>query len=1723
MIHLPGYYILEKLIEEESYNLYKAYSAERNKMVGLKVINSNDKDAQIAGAIHDYYMSNNLAENSVLKALKLENHGDKVYIVTELYRGQTIRKWLENGLPNIERFLHISLTISDVLAMIHQEHIILKSLQPQNILIDSNSKSIKITGFNEATRLSSELQQPYIASYDIKEQISYWSPEQTGRMNHPLDYRTDLYSLGIIFYEMLTGSVPFTMESHAEMVHAHLAITPKSPHEINETVSLQVSNIVMKLLEKSPQKRYQSVYGLIQDLEKCVEQLQKEKQISLFNLGEYDVIGMFEKPNKLFGREQEISQLLNEYEHFKKGSNRLLLLSGSSGVGKTALVNELHKLLIQEKGYYISGKFTQLQKDTPYAPLVQAFQELIKQILSEGTENTEKWANILSTELASYTEVIAEFIPEIEWIIGEQANVVDLPPEGVHNRFLFAVKSFVHVFARKEHPLVLFLDDLQWADQGTIDLLQYLLQNAESNYLLIIGAYREDEVSIGHPFEIMLNQIKEKVTISVKPLEFLDVLEWINLVFSLEEDEASVLCEVVYRITHGKPFFIVQLLQLFYDEEIVSFQSHTGKWQVNMNQLQNLSITDTIIPYILNRLDKLSNETKEILQLASCLGNSFDLRMLSIIAKDSYAGTARKLWSALEEGVIIPLDSRYKWIYPDENIPFLSTKPPTYRFFHDNVLQAIYMTMSIEQQEKYHLQIGNILLVSSGNEKYDEHIFDIVKHLNIARHHLNFDQQLALADWNRIAGEKAKASAALDAALNFFTIGKELLPVSIWDAQYYETTIKIMTGLGETQYLTKDFVEAEKTFETILVHARTLKDKARIYNLKITLYTHIHQVEKAMNAGLEGVSLFKWRIKTNPKRWEVAKEYLLTKRALGNRKGESLLQLPQVQEENSRMAMEILINTNASAYHVDQNLATIIMLRALRLTLKHGDMDVTALVYNNYALTLSAGFNDYEGSYQFGELAIAHAEKYGDTALKARVYFVFGSFVNHWKRHIRYNIDYLEQSQQMSIESGNLHLASATASFIGIILFIKGDSLQIVADGIDRQHMIARENKYVISDNFLNEMSDWIKVLSNPSKQISWDLPEFTNDPSAIIVHHTFRLQMTYLFKDKYEALQIIEKMDKLVDDTLVLVVVPEYFFYYCLWMAKLMKSKFISKKEGMKRINKKVVKLKQWAKHSPENYLHQYLLVKAEIESVHKISQEATHLYRRAILLAEENGFLHDTATANECAAHYYLAEGLPKSAQAYMADAYLYYLKWGANRIAANLLNEYPNLIKQSENRIIIPSIENESLNLHAVFQVAAVISSEINFDQLVMKIMNTLLTYGGAERVCLMLSQKNKLQIVADNDINGDVHVYQHRKDIDKQKHLPVTIIDYVARSHDNLVLGHACQEGDFIRDGYISDNRVKSILCLPILNQRKLTGILYLENNQVSNAFTKDIIDLLILLASQVAISIENTYLYSNLEAEVKKRTSSLNLVNKDLMDANHLLAQSRQERIDLLANISHDLRSPISTVRGYVDAILDGLIDDPEQLQSYLTVIKGRLGSLNVLIQDLFELAQLELGNSRFSMDVIPIDQLFTHLCSQFEVEIREANLDYLWNLPSSTDGKFPLVEVDVARIEQVFMNLVTNAIKYTKEGSITISLSLEGDSQAIISVEDEGQGIPSLELPYIFDRFYTKKRKSQSQGYGLGLVISKEIIAHHQGEISVTSEEERGTKFSVSLPIFDID
>ncbi|MBS4209393.1 ATP-binding sensor histidine kinase [Bacillus sp. FJAT-50079] len=1726
-MNLPGYEMIQELDTNRSWNFYSAFDQSSGKTVLIKGhVKEHTNSHDLAAATHEFHLMKELHMNGMLVPIALEKHWNRPFLIMEPFDGISLSTFMNNKKIDIDMFINIAKELTAMINKLHNHHVIHKNIQPDNILVNKQATRVKLTGFYHAAKLRRENHRSHVNPYTLGRQLMYIAPEQTGRLYRYLDYRSDLYSLGVVFYEMLTGNVPFEREDPIELVHAHIAKNPVPPIEVNPFLPQMLSEIVMKLLAKMPESRYQSASGLTYDLIEFEKLWKAEETTSQFLLAQKDTPQSFEIGEKLYGREEAIESLLSAFEHTCKGHCTFVLIPGVSGIGKTALVNEVQKPLVRNKGYFISGKFDQLKSQVPYAPLIHAFQDLLKQAMAEGEKSIRNWKARLESELGAYLPVIAKILPEIKWITGELPEPEVLPAIETKNRNRYALLTFVHVFAQEQHPLVLFFDDLQWADQATLDLVQFILSQQKTSYLFVIGAYRDNEVDITHPFRVMLNELQEHEglmkSIPLKPLQKKHIEEWVANSLLCEVNEGAELASLMYKITQGNPFFMKQLFQSFYDQQLIKYDEKQIKWISDPLKLSKLDIQEDIIRFIAKRFYKLPEETQKLLKLASCIGNQFDLNVLSAVYEKNSVVTTNTLWKGLEEGLLLPLSPSYKWIYSNEDLQVKEEQPLLYRFLHDRVQQAIYSTMTTEELENNHLTIGKLLLdYYTGKNSFEEYIFVIVNHLNHCRNRLNNNEKLQLAEWNTIAGEKAKQGAAFKASLSFFTIAKELLGENGWET-HNELTTKITIGLGEVEYLDNEFENAEKRFDEALERVQSKQDQLKIYNLKIALYIHLHRVEEAVDCGLKALQLFGLTLNKRPGKAAIAWEFLQTKIALRTRKANDLKRLPKMKEGDERLIMQTLINMNAPAYHVDQNLATLLMLKAFNYMMKHGTVDLSALVYNNYSLILSAGFHQYKDSYEYGQLALHYAENSQNSHLLGRVYFVYASFVNHWKKHLMFNQQYLERSQKYCIESGNFHLAGAASSFICIASFLQGHRLVGTLQIIDQQLQFTKQIQYDLSKNFLNELTYWIDILQETAKVPDWNLVQMTDDQSAEIVHYTLRLQLTYILDEQDVAKSLLKKLNQLVDSSLVLIIAPEYYFYEALWMMKMYSSEKVERRLYIrKRLKKHLSLWKRWAKESPENYLHKYLLIKAEEARMKKRMSKAALLYDQAIVQAQKNGFIQDTAIANECAGYFYFGRGLPYVAKVYIQAAHSAYENWGASRKALLLRNKHRDLFVDGNQAVIqTDELEQYSFDYATVMKAAQAFSGEIVLEKLIARLMDIVLENSGAQKAVMFLKIEEQLKAVAQGNIKKTITLIDEEDVVE----YPANIVHYVERSLDPVVLTNGAVTGVFTNDDYMKAYDPKSILCFPILHQGKLIGALYLENNMVTHAFTKERIDLLNFLSSQAAISLENAFLYRNLEKKVKERTALLESAYENLEKANQHLAQEEKRRRQFLSDISHDLRSPLTSAQGYIEAILDGVIEKEEDQFLYLERSHQRLLTLNRMIHDLFELAKLESRGLSFDMEYVPCDQLLKHLSNQFEPDIIDAHLTFTMLIEShSQENRYPLVKVDIRRMEQVIQNLVSNAIKFTKTGGITLQYTYdEFNKEAMFTLEDTGVGISKDELPFIFERFYTKSSE-RKDGHGLGLAICKEIIHYHQGEITAESIEGQGTRFNISLPVYELE
>lgn len=1709
---LKGYQSLEVVSSHQYSTLYKGFSISTRRTVLIKTINDNYITSKLIDSIHhEWKLTNSLKDNELLCPIAREEDEYNPLVLYEYFPCMTLREYMLNsGKIELKNFLTIAIKITSGLVNLSQHQIVHKNINPSTILINPSSSDLKLTGLQYAQKMGVE-NHSYLNLEETDIELAYISPEQTERINRKVDARSDLYSIGVIFYEMLSGHLPFVEKTRFDLIHAHITKQPPILAEMNQSIPRNLSNIIMKLLSKSPIDRYRSPYGLREDLLIC-QRLLEDNFLPIFEVGKKDPYLNIESiNNRLYGRKVEAEKLASICRNLEVGKSQLVFITGESGTGKSALVDEVKQQFTKEQAFFIKGKFDLLIKHSPYSAFIDAFKLLIKQILTEDETIIQQWSERIENEIGSNLAAILNVLPEMKWLVEKEIDQTVITSENAQTHFYYCFQKLVRVFAQQNRPLILFLDDLQWADTASLGLLEYLLSNHDTHSLLVIGAYRQSEVLENHKLTQTILNIEKEVTIYTISLQLLPertIQEWLTAYFLENVEGVTTLASTIYRITQGNPFFIKQILRSFFEKRILYFDQVRGTWKMDAKKLVEATFQDNVVIYLINRIKQLPEITQSLLKFAACIGNEFELQMLSELSNQNEDETSLIIQDAVEIGLLISLNKSENSTKQSLD---LKSSPKLYRFIHDRVQQTIYSTLAEHERASIHLKIGKRLSQES-SKLTDSNLVDTVYHLNIARDHLQREERINLASLNVDTGMFSIQTAAFQAALSYFTIAYDLLGDE-WE-NHYDLTFKLFKGWGEAQYVNSQFSQSEGTFNTLIEQAKTKEEQFLIYHLKITLYTHQHRVEEAVDAGMSVLQLFNQNFTRNPSKLQVAKEIFLVKLALFGKKPRDILNLAEIDSEENRLIIKMLISLNGPSFHVDQNLAAIFMLKAMRMTIQHGLTEMSPLVFNNFALILSSGLNDYKLSYEFGKLALSYAEGKCDVAITGRVYFVFASFVNHWKNHLKENITYFEKSQKHCIQAGNMHLAGANSSFIVISHFLKGSRLEILKGVIQAQKSFIEEIQYPISAGFMSEMQEWIDYLTN-EKTKEWTFNKIIDDDSAKIIHYTIRLKMAYLFDKDHFAAKVLQELSPIVTKRLTLVIAPEFFFFEALCMLKLAREKnykLFSKKELYKKIKRDLRQLETYASMSPINYQSKKMLVMAELAAITGDKVKAEHCFEEAIKSSEKYQFLHTIAICQEAAGRYYADQKRHNIAGVYLKEAYNSYLNWGAKKKAQQLLIKYETYTNLNERKLPEGYDQHaEQYDLNAVYKAAQIISSEMNIQKLLEKVLHITMEHAGATKGTILFKEDDVLSIAVQTNTES-------QSEVDFSNN----IVKYVNRTGEIVHLDHACAIGIFKKDDYVVRTNAKSIICLPIYLNHKLVGILYLENDKVSHVFTKERFKLIMLLITQAAISIENALLYKHMEDKVNQRTIELEQVNQTLAETNHNLAQSEEMRRELLSNISHDLRAPIASVQGYMEAILDGFAQTEEKRNEFIRNSILRIKGLNVLINDLFDLTQLEAGNISFSFDYVPIDQLLENIKKQFLHEVTSKNLTLELLLIKGSQQIFPLVEIDIERIGQVFANLLTNAIKHTTVGGIQLQLEIEEETVLIIC-RDTGLGIHTEDLPYIFEKNYTKSIHSTKKGHGLGLSICKEIIKRHNGEIWAESKPGVGTTIFIHLPIVRIE
>jgi len=1472
-------YALEPLRKDQDFVLYRGHANEGDpsSILLLTTVSRLPTHEALKRIEQEYSLKNELDPTWAARPMALSQYNERRALILEDPRGEPLNLLIQ-GPMEMKQLLHVAVGLANALRELHKRHLIHKDLKPSNILVDFAGGRVRLTGFGIASQLGRERQLPDAPEF-IAGTLAYMSPEQTGRMNRSIDSRSDLYSLGIVLYEMLTGTLPFAASDPMEWVHCHIARQPVPPHEKMKNVPSSVSAIVMKLLAKTPEERYQTATGAENDLRRCLTEWETCGSIEEFRIGERDVPDQFLIPEKLYGRAPEIRTLLGAFDRVVDGGRpELVLVSGYSGIGKSAVVNELHKRLVPSRGLFASGKFDLYKRDIPYATLAQAFQSLIHSVLGKTEAELTQWRDALHKALDQNGQLIVDLVPALKVIIGEQPPVPELSMQDAQRRFHTVFRRFISVFARPEHPLALFLDDLQWLDAATLDLIEDLLTQSDVRHLMLIGAYRDNEVDSSHPLMRKLEAIRKAGAavqeIVLAPLTHEDLEQLIADALHCEPDRASPLAQLIHDKTAGNPFFAIQFVASLAEEGLLAFDHGEGRWSWELNRIHAKGYTENVVDLILGKLSRLPAETRNALKLLACLGNSTVFTTLRMVYQESEEDIHAQLWEAVRAGLI----------FRSEN---------SYTFLHDRVQEAAYSLITDQSRAETHLRIGRLLAERTPPEKLEEGIFEIVNQLNRGSDLITSTAERdRLAELNLVAGKRAKLSTAYASALKYLTVGRELLTDETWQRNY-DLVFSIECLLAECELLTGNLLRAEDRLSKLAQRAKSSHEMAVVTRLRLTVYTALDRSDRGVEVCLEYLRRDGGRWPLHPTIDEVRREYDRVWALVGSREIEEFIDLPLMTNPDVLDVLEVLTEVVTPAVFFDEKLSSFLLCRMVSLSLEFGNTAAACFAYVWFAVIARSHFGNYKDAFRFGRLGYDLVEQRGLIRYQARTYMSFGNLVIPSAKHALEGRELVRRAFDVAYQNGDLtfgaySLEQLIANFLAVgdpltevqreaesgLAFAQKAGFGLVVDLFSAQLQLVRMLRGLTTkfgrfdDEHFDELEFEQHLASNP---VLAD-PEFG--------HWALKVQARFLAGDLDSAIHASVKAHQLLWSAPSLLEPSAFRFYSALSYTAAWDSSFPDQKQQY--FNAALDHYRQleiWSENCPANFENRAALVGAEIARIEGRFVDAEELYEKAIRSAHANGFAHNEAVANEVAGRFYAARGFEKIAHAYLRDARYWYQQWGAGG-KVRQIDQFHPLLSQNDsgaNPTSVIGAPLEHLDLGTVIKVSQTVSAEMDLDKLVDTVMRAAIEHAGAARGLLILSRGGGQRIEAEATTIGD-KVLILRKET-AQGTFPQTIVNYVVRAHEFVILDDASSENQFATDTYFSQHPARSVLCLPLATQGKLVGVLYLENNLAPRVFTPSRIAVLKLLASQAAISLENTRLY----AEVKEREAKI----RRLVDANIL--------------------------------------------------------------------------------------------------------------------------------------------------------------------------------------------------------------------------------------------
>lgn len=1730
-MEIAGYKINRKLNESQSFSLYYGQPPATEETLLLEMVKFPDPGpGDIAHLRWEHDILRDTAASAIVKPCDIRDCRDGIVLAFSNLHAVTLKD-VQNQKPlGLGTCLPIAIQTAAILEEIHRHNIVHGGLNPYNILLEGEERQVRLWNFGLST----------LTADPWEEYLPYISPEQTGRMNRLVDYRTDFYSLGATLYEMLTGAPPFMGRDRMEAIFWHIAKKAIPPSHLHNDIPPVVSDLVMKLLAKNAEDRYQSAYNLKTDLQECHERLQRGS-ITAFPLAQHDFAERLTISQKLYGRDREIEELLTAWGRARAGGTESLLIAGVSGVGKSALIAEIEKSVLG-RGYFVLGQYGET-RDIPYGGLLQAFRRLIRQILTEAEGKIQGWREDIAQALGGLSPLIAGAVPEIEYLLGRQSPLPTVGPVETKNRFNLAFQKFFSVFPKKEHPLVMGLENLQWADSESLQLVKAFLDDPDNRYFLFVGTYREDEVGNDHPLATLFSTGLVR-TVRLGPLSGEFVQEWVRDTLPGPRDKADHLAQAVHRKTGGQPLFVREFLKTLYRDKMFAYRPDSG-WVAELEKIEGMPVSEGVVGFLVEKIAVLPADTREILELAACFDNVFTLKTLSMVAKKGEEEIFALLYPAVDAGIVIRTGSIWK-------------------FAHEKVQEAIYSLLSPEFKRSIHYHIGKILLAHAPVEKREEHILEIVPHLNLGLGPSSTEEEkYELARLNFLAGKKAKAATAYEQAQKYFEVATSLLGKTGKDDP--EFAFDLCLQKAECAYVSADFAGAERFLDEACRQGQSKTDKARVYVLKMQLDTTQGFCGKAVDVGREGLRLLGISVPSRPTKIRIFWEFLKIRRCLRRRKIEDLLHLPEMVNPEIRAAMDLLMEIAIPGYFLDKDWMALAALKMVGLSLRYGNAPASSYSYVIYGQMLGLGRGDWESGNRFGEVGLQLSERFPHAGIRAMVYFMFGAFLNPWVKHLKSSIPLFQKSCEAGIPAGAINYVAYSKTNLVDYMLLQGcylkETQRVLSDYSSFvrkiQHGACIEASLLMRQMLVGLTGEGERPLDN------WDDPTYLARLQAlegkVILHFYYlaRLRLFYLFEKYRDALDMARQaepqMERVFSGQLNAV---EFCFYYCLTLAALYPTAEKKERKGhLRTIHNNRDKLRNWAGHCPANFSHKYLLVDAEMARIEGRDEGAITLYERAISAAAESGYTADKAIACELAARFHQDMGRSLIAKTYFEEARYQYSKWGATAKVELMEKKYPQFFlhpmkisgefTETRKRTPAPFKTPRECDAITLLKAGQAISEEISLDRFLRKWLQIAVENAGAQKGLLVVEKEGKLAVELQSMIQ------EHEMTIaPRGGEFFESLLNYVRRTLESVILEDAIAENDFAADPYVVKNRPRSVLCTPIVRGAKFLGILYLENNWLPRVFTGERLNTLKTLSAQAAISWENAGLYQKIQdinRDLRQEIAERREMAHKLEETNRRLEKTlvqlhtaqeqliRQERLralgEMISGIAHDFNNHLTPILGFSELIRDqpDIVKDKKRLDMYLYSIHTTATAAAEIVRRLREFYRQQPRNDL----VVPIslNKLVKEAISLTEPK---------WREEAQARGRFVSVEIEPGNIPEIsgsdtelreaVMNLIFNAVDAMPNGGTlllkTYLSSGAGSSAlpagqilgacAVVQVQDSGTGMSEETRRHCLEPFFTTKGE---HGSGLGLAMVYGCVQRHHGAIEIETEPGKGSTFILRFPV----